>query len=165
VGSLAGSLTLAYMRQRRAVPLMLGGGVVFTLLLLGIAATRELLLAAALVMAAGFSSMLMINTINATVQANVTDALRGRVMSFYVTVFAGSAPLGGLFAGGVAEALGTPSAFVAGAALSALTLVIVAAGLRRAADRGALGVTILDTSGRRTSTTPARKAPGTSATR
>ena len=39
-------------------------------------------------------------------------------MSFYVTVFAGSAPLGGLFAGAVAEAWGTPAAFLAGAALS-----------------------------------------------
>ena len=76
--------------------------------------------------------MLMINTINATVQANVPDALRGRVMSFYVTVFAGSAPLGGLFAGAVAEAWGTPAAFLAGAALSLLTLGVVALGLRAA---------------------------------
>jgi MFS family permease len=154
-GSLTGSLTLAYMRQRRALWLMLGGGIVFTLLLLGIAATREVVIAAALIMGAGFSSMLMINTINATVQANVTDALRGRVMSFYVTVFAGSAPIGGLFAGAVAEAWGTPAAFLAGATLSALTLSVVAIGIRRAAGRGVLGVTTLDTSGR----TPARGAP------
>ncbi len=156
VGSLTGSITLAFMRQRRAVPLMLGGGVIFTLLLVGIAGARELLVAGTLVMAAGFSSMLMINTINATVQANVTDALRGRVMSFYVTVFAGSAPIGGLFAGAVAETWGTPAAFLAGAALSALTLVIVAVGLRRAADRGELGVTVLDTSG----VEPPRATPG-----
>ena len=88
--------------------------------------------------------MLMINTINATVQANVTDALRGRVMSFYVTVFAGSAPLGGLFAGAVAEAWGTPAAFLAGSALSFLTVGIVALGLRAARERGVLGVTTLE---------------------
>jgi predicted MFS family arabinose efflux permease len=82
------------------------------------------------------------------VQANVTDALRGRVMSFYVTVFAGSAPLGGLFAGGVAEAWGTPAAFVAGAVLSGATIVLVAWGLRAAAARGPLGVTTLDTTSR-----------------
>ena len=57
-----------------------------------------------------------------SVQANVPDSLRGRVMSFYVTVFAGSAPLGGLFAGAVAQAFGTPAAFLAGAALSLVTL-------------------------------------------
>jgi predicted MFS family arabinose efflux permease len=148
VGSLAGSLTLAFMRQRRAIPLMLGGGTVFAVLLVGIAGARVIWLAAPLVMAAGFFSMLMINTINATVQANVSDALRGRVMSFYVTVFAGSAPLGGLFAGGVAEAWGTPAAFLAGAVLSGGTLALVAVGLRAAAARGSLGITLLDTSSR-----------------
>ena len=146
IGSLAGSLTLAIMQRRRAIPLMLGGGVVFSVLLIAIAASRNVLLAAPLILAAGYFSMLMINTINATVQANVTDALRGRVMSFYVTVFAGSAPLGGLFAGFVAETWGTPAAFVTGAVLSLVTVGVVALGLRWAGRRGSLGVTMLDTS-------------------
>jgi MFS family permease len=141
VGSLAGSLTLAFMRSRRAIPLMLIGGAAFAVLLAGLAASRTVWVAAPLIVAAGYASMLMINTINATVQANVTDALRGRVMALYVTVFAGSAPLGGLFAGGVAEALGTPAAFLAGATLSAGTVLIVAIGLRAADRRGGLGVT------------------------
>ena len=145
-GSLAGSLTLAFMRSRRAIPLMLVGGAIFALLLAGLAASRTVWLAAPLIVGAGYASMLMINTINATVQANVTDALRGRVMALYVTVFAGSAPLGGLFAGVVAEAWGTPAAFLAGAALSALTILIVAFGLRAASRRGSLGVTTIGTS-------------------
>jgi MFS family permease len=144
VGSLAGSLALAFMRKRRAIPLMLGGGFVFCLLLIGLAASRSVWLAAPLILATGFSSMLMINTINATVQANVSDALRGRVMSLYVTVFAGSAPLGGLFAGVVAETWGTPAAFLAGSALSMLTIAIVALGLRSAVQRGDLGVTVIE---------------------
>ena len=144
VGSLAGSLTLAFMRTRRAIPLMLGGGLVFAATLVGIAASRNVWVAASLVLGAGYFSMLMINTINATVQANVPDALRGRVMSFYVTVFAGSAPLGGLFAGVVAQAWGTPAAFLAGAGLSLITLGVVGLGLRAASRRGPLGVTSLD---------------------
>jgi len=149
VGALAGSLTLAFMRQRRAIALMLGGGVIFALLLVGLALSRDVWIAAPLVLLSGYFSMLMINTINATVQANVTDALRGRVMSLYVTVFAGSAPLGGLFAGAVAEAWGSPAAFLIGAAISVLVLAIVALGLRAAARRGPLGVTVLDTSSER----------------
>lgn len=149
IGSLAGSLTLAVMQRRRAIPLMLGGGIVFSVLLVAIAASRNILLAAPLILAAGYFSMLMINTINATVQANVTDALRGRVMSFYVTVFAGSAPLGGLFAGFVAETWGTPAAFMTGAVLSLATVGVVALGLRLAGRRGSLGVTTLDTSSER----------------
>jgi MFS family permease len=144
-GSLAGAFTLAYMRQRRAIFLMLGGGAFFAVLLVGVAFSRSVWVAAPFVLMAGYSSMLMINTINATVQANVTDALRGRVMSFYVTVFAGSAPVGSLFAGAVAEVWGTPTAFLAGAVLSAATLAVVALGLRAAASRGSLGVTRLDT--------------------
>ena len=41
----------------------------------------------------GLASMLMVNTINVTIQNSVPDALRGRVMSLYVTVFAGTAAL------------------------------------------------------------------------
>ena len=159
VGALAGSLTLAYMRQRRAIVLMLGGGLAFALLLVGIGLSRNVWIAAVLVLLAGYASMLMINTINATVQANVTDALRGRVMSLYVTVFAGSAPLGGLFAGAVAEAWGTPAAFFAGSAISVLVLVVVALGLRAAAQRGPLGVTLLDTSSQRSPAAVAEPRP------
>ena len=166
IGSLAGSLTLAIMSKRRAIPLMLGGGVVFSLLLAGIAIGRDVIVVGALVMAAGYASMLMINTINATVQANVTDALRGRVMSFYVTVFAGSAPIGGIFAGAVAETWGTPAAFLAGAVLSLVTVGLVALGLRRSARRGSLGVTTLDTSGRTpAAASPSPEARGASAAR
>jgi predicted MFS family arabinose efflux permease len=165
VGSLAGSLTLAFMRQRRAIPLMLVGGVAFSLLLVGIALARTVWVAAPLVVGAGYASMMMINTINATVQANVADALRGRVMALYVTVFAGSAPLGGLFAGAVAEAWGAPAAFVAGAVLSAATLALVALGLRSARGRGPLGVTTIDSSSRRPEQRPSTEARPASAPR
>ena len=161
VGSLAGSLTLAFMRQRRALPLMLVGGTVFALLLVGLSAARAVWVAAPLVVGVGYAAMLMINTINATVQANVPDELRGRVMSFYVTVFAGSAPLGGLFAGGVAEAWGTPAAFFVGAVLSGVTVAAVALGLRQARSRGTLGVTTIDSSSRRPERADARPASAT----
>jgi MFS family permease len=144
VGSLAGSTILAYLHRRRALRLMLGGGVVFAAFTIGVGLSRELWQTAPLVLGAGLFSMLMINTINATVQANVSDRLRGRVMSLYVTVFAGSAPLGGLFAGAAAEAWGAPVAFIVGSLLSIVTVGIVAWRLRVAADEGRLGVTILE---------------------
>lgn len=165
IGSLVGSLTLAFMRQRRALPLMLVGGMVFAGLLVGISVSSSMWMAVPLVMGAGFSSMLMINTINATVQANVPDQLRGRVMALYVTVFAGSAPLGGLFAGGIAEAWGTPTAFLVGAAASVATVGIVALGLRRARARGSLGVTVIDSSSRRPEPRPTTETRPVSAAR
>ena len=167
VGSLAGSLTLAFMRQRRAIPLILLGGAAFSILLVGIAMSRSPLMVAPFIVGAGYFSMLMINTINATVQANVADALRGRVMALYVTVFAGSAPLGGLFAGAVADALDPPAAFLIGAVLSAIVLLVGALGLRRAAGRGSLGVTLIDSATRATPRPTGRspEAPPASAAR
>jgi len=69
--------------------------------------------------------MLMINTINVTVQRSVPDALRGRVMALYVTVFAGSTPIGGLFAGIVAQAWGPPAGFLVGAGISVIFIGLV----------------------------------------
>ena len=87
-------------------------------------------MAFALVIGIGFASMLMVNTINVTIQNSIPDALRGRVMSLYVTVFAGSAPIGGLLAGAVAQAWGAPVAFSVGAVLAGVVLAVVAWQLR-----------------------------------
>ena len=46
------------------------------------------------------------------------DRLRGRVMSFYTTIFAGSTPIGGLLMGGIASSLGIVVAMAVGGALS-----------------------------------------------
>ncbi len=141
VGSLAGAIALAYMHERRAVALMIGGGLLFGCFELGLAFTRNGLLAVPLLMGVGFFSMLMINTINATVQANVSDELRGRVMALYVTVFAGSSPIGGLFAGGLAETWGVPATFLIGALISLVAAVVVWWRFRLAGHAGALGRT------------------------
>jgi hypothetical protein len=47
-------------------------------------------------------------------------------MSLYVTVFAGSAPFGGFFAGAMAEIWGPPAGFMLGGALSVLFIGLVA---------------------------------------
>jgi MFS family permease len=149
IGALAGSLALAFMRERRAIQLMLGGGAVFALLEIGLGLSRSAWLAGALGIGVGFSSMLMINTINATVQANVSDRLRGRVMALFVTVFAGSAPIGSLFAGAVADMAGAPEAFVIGAILALAVVALVAWRFSVAASAGRLGVTRIDSTGLR----------------
>jgi len=119
VGSLIGSMSLAFLGTRRPlVPMILGGGLIFVTFELLLGATRSVAPAYVWVIFIGLSSMLMINTINVTVQSAVPDHLRGRVMSLYVTVFAGTSPVGGLFAGGVAEVWGAPAGFVLGALFS-----------------------------------------------
>jgi len=124
-GSLVGSLALAFAGSRRPLArLIFGGGAAFLALAFALGFVRSPLVAFPLVAAIGFFSMLMINTINVMVQNSVPDALRGRVMSLYVTVFAGSAPVGGLFAGAAAQAFGASVAFSLGAALAIGVLIL-----------------------------------------
>jgi len=130
-GALLGSLGLAFVGgQRPLVRLIIGGGAAFLALAFALGFVRSPGLAFAVVIGIGLTSMLMVNTINVTIQNSVPDALRGRVMALYVTVFAGSAPIGGLFAGALAEAFGAPFAFSFGAALATGVLALVAWRLR-----------------------------------
>jgi MFS family permease len=127
VGSLIGSLSLAFMGSHRPMlRLILAGGAVFVVAEVLLGFTRSALPAYAVIMVVGFASMLMVNTINVTIQNTVTDELRGRVMSLYVMVFAGSAPIGGFFAGAIAEVWDAPAAFILGGALGAGVLALVA---------------------------------------
>ena len=130
-GSLIGSLILAFTISRRPMlGLIIGGGAIFLALELALGFVRSPLAAFPLVAGIGLASMLMVNTINVTIQNSVPDVLRGRVMSLYVTVFAGTAPIGGLLAGALAEAFGAAFAFSMGAALAVIVLTVVAWRLR-----------------------------------
>ena len=131
LGALVGSLALAFATsQRPLVRLIVGGGAVFLVLAFALGFVRVPWVAFALVIGIGLASMLMVNTINVTIQNSVPDALRGRVMALYVTVFAGTAPVGGLLAGGLAQAFGAAFAFSIGAAMAAVVLAVVAWRLR-----------------------------------
>ena len=130
IGSLGGSLFLAFAGRRPRLRFMIGGGLVFLTAEVLVGVNPSVVLAYPLMTLVGFFSILMINTINATIQWNVTPELRGRVMSLFVTVFAGTVPFGNLFAGSIAEAWGSRAGFVAGAVISGVVLAVAAWRLR-----------------------------------
>ncbi|MGQ9677041.1 MAG: MFS transporter [Chloroflexota bacterium] len=66
----------------------------------------------------GFFMVFLVTLCNITLQTTTPDALRGRVLSVFTTVFAGTAPIGSLFAGSVVEAFGVPAAFAIGGVAS-----------------------------------------------
>jgi MFS family permease len=66
----------------------------------------------------GAGGIAMAATANATIQLNVPDGLRGRVMSVYTTVFSASVPIGGIATGALASAVGIPMTIAVGGALS-----------------------------------------------
>jgi MFS family permease len=71
----------------------------------------------------GASALIAVNATNALLQQSVPDAWRGRVIALYSMSFAGTAPIGGLLAGTLAERVGLTATLTLNGAL------IVAAGL------------------------------------
>jgi MFS family permease len=91
----------------RPHPVRIAGGA----LVLGVASvllsvSTSFPLSLALMIPIGAGGITMAATANATIQLAVPDGLRGRVMSVYTTVFAGSVPIGGIAAGALASAAG-----------------------------------------------------------
>lgn len=120
VGSLVGALALAFAGRRAHPGLMVLTSLILAIseILLAIAGAIPLSLAVAMVIlaATGFAASVTTATANTVVQTDSPDDLRGRVMSVYMTVFAGSAPFGSLMAGSSAGLAGTPFSIALGAA-------------------------------------------------
>lgn len=113
VGSLLTALAIAFRGSSRPATIAAGA------LILGVAevvlGVSGLMSVSLLAMAAvGVGTILMAATANTVIQLTVPDDLRGRVMSVYTTVFAGSTPVGGLVMGAIAARAGVGEAFVVG---------------------------------------------------
>lgn len=126
LGALIAALMIASLGQ--SVPrgkLLTVGSLVFPAFMLIFAAVRWLPFSLAALVGMAWGNMLMINLANMIVQTNTPDELRGRVMSIYVLVFFGAAPIGAILTGALAELLGAPLtvAFCALVALGTSVLV------------------------------------------
>ena len=139
VGSLAGALTLAFRGRRPAPRVMLAAALLFGVLEIALGFVAGLGLPAVLAMALmagiGFAMSTTMAQANTTVQTNSPDHLRGRVMSIYLTVFAGSTPIGAALAGFIAGIWGAPAAVAIGGAVVAAVALALGGRLARL-DRG-----------------------------
>ena len=90
------------------------------------AAALALPLTALALFGAGFGAISMAATANASIQTTTPPALRGRVMSVYTTVFAGSTPIGGLATGAAVAALGATGALELAGGLAIATAAFAA---------------------------------------
>ena len=117
LGSLSAALAIAFgLRPTRR--LMLGGALAFGLFEAVFALSRSFPFSMLLMYGMGFGVIAIAATANTTIQLTVPDHLRGRVMSVYVTVFAGSTPIGALIAGTIASVWGAPAALLFGGVVS-----------------------------------------------
>lgn len=85
--------------------------------LVGFGFSRTLWLSLALLPVVGAGFMIAMASSNTILQTLVAEELRGRVMAFYAMAFLGTAPLGSLLAGVLAERLGAPNTIVLGGLL------------------------------------------------
>jgi MFS family permease len=86
---------------------------------------------AALMVVIGFAAMMNMAASNTLLQTIVDEDKRGRVMSLYTLAFLGVMPVGGLFAGLLANAIGTPHTLQIGAAFCAVGSLIFLTQLKR----------------------------------
>ena len=118
VGALAAALTLAHYDSRVNANLLLASAGALGLVQVTLAATRVPWLAAVQLALLGFAMVGFTTLANIVLQLRVPDALRGRVMSLYTTVFAGTAPVGALLSGAIAQTVSVPAAFLTAGVLS-----------------------------------------------
>lgn len=117
-GSLISALWLAWGNRRPSMAGLLIAGICFGILESFFALSHIFLLSLVLIASVGFAQIVFSATSNTTLQTVTPDNLRGRIMSVYMMVFAGSVPPGNLFTGGLAHFFGAPIALLAGAGLS-----------------------------------------------
>lgn len=116
MGALLAAVTLASQR-RASTATMMRGALAFGLVLGAVALSRWFPVTIALLVALGAAGTLFTATANTTLQLAAPDHLRGRVMSLYMLLFAGSTPIGGYLTGRMAERLGVPETVTIEAAL------------------------------------------------
>lgn len=126
LGALCGVLAVAYFsHSQRKGSQAIGGAVIFGTLLIFFALSQSYPLSLILACALGVASQFYITMINAILQINLPDQLRGRVMGIYGLTWE-LMPVGGLIAGAIAEYAGAPAAVVVGGSLVAFMALGVA---------------------------------------
>jgi MFS family permease len=143
LGSLLSALWLAWGNKKPGMRPLILGAIAFGILEALFALSHLYLLSLVLIAGVGFAQIAFSALANTTLQTVTPDNLRGRVMSVYMMVFAGSTPLGNLFTGALAHLYNAPIALLAGAILS-LAAAIGAWILRKPAEKSLAESSIID---------------------
>lgn len=123
-GSLAGALSVAFFSKQPSRVRMLLSATLLGIVIVTMGVVAAIPLSVGIAMAvlglSGFSASNAMAMANTIVQTTAPDALRGRVMAVYSTVFMGSAPLGGLIAGAISDRWGVASSMYIGGSIVAV---------------------------------------------
>ncbi|GAB3438990.1 MFS transporter [Streptomonospora sediminis] len=122
-GALAGALVAAR-RERPRLRIVLSGALAFGVLQAVSAVAPSYLAFMLVLVPMGVAFMTFTTSLNSTFQLSVDPQMRGRVMSIYMLVFLGVAPIGAPIVGFLADTFGPRASLGAGGAVS---VVVVAA--------------------------------------
>lgn len=123
LGALIAALWLAWGNKKPSITQMLISSICFSITLGLFAISRWYPLSLLLVALTGFAQIIFMAIGNTTLQTVTPNYLRGRIMSVYMLVFAGSTPIGNLFTGALAHSLGISITIVISAVLSLIAAV------------------------------------------
>ena len=113
-GAITGALLYAGLaRRERHGVLALQVQIVFAVLLICFALSRNLIVSFVALFLAGACLITLFSSITSMVQMNISEELRGRVMSIFMLAFRGGMPLGSLVSGQLADRFSAPTALVA----------------------------------------------------
>ncbi len=121
IGALIGALYLAGKKSALGLEKWIfATSLIFALGIVGMAFTTKVWVALALLFSIGLGMVVVIAACNTMLQDMVDDDKRGRVMSLYTMAFMGTAPIGSLCGGAIANQIGVPHTFL----LIGLTMLI-----------------------------------------
>jgi hypothetical protein len=124
-GSLVSAMALAF-GARTTLARILTGAIVVGLATVAVAFSDSLLLSVVLMFIVGWGLIAMAATTNTIIQVTTPDELRGRVMSVYTTVFAGTSPIGNIATGAIAARAGIAVALMIGGLVAVVCALGVA---------------------------------------
>jgi len=125
-GSLVGALLVASkVKGNPRLRTLVGSGFSVSVLLVLLNYIHSFPLAVGMFAIIGFINIIFIVTVNSTIQLNSSDQFRGRVMSVYSFAFAGTTPIGNLFAGSLTERLGPGMGFLLCGVVSGVFILLI----------------------------------------
>lgn len=126
-GSLISAFMIAGRGGRRPAGMLMGSSVAFCVALTALAFSHWFVPSALLLFALGLSGAALMTTANTSLQLGAPDEMRGRIISIFILLQAGSSPIGGFLTGYLSNRLGVSAALAilatgcaAGVALAAL---------------------------------------------
>lgn len=134
LGSVLGTVLVTRLSSHRLGRSLVAASLLLPVLAAGFALSKNIFVACLLLVGLGLALLLLHSLTVTLVQINIPDRVRGRVMSLYSMVHAGSSTAGNVLIGGAAVYLGLPLALSLGglaALIYALGLSIAMPSLRR----------------------------------